>query len=112
MLPIPDTDHVRPGIGPSEAWTFPPPCYEPAYVEGKPLGGLSEGLCSGQWMNNITLYDQLRVRITSSVPITMNAYKCSTRCRCLSIWSLGSMSWAFVGVSSAVACLSSTHIKC
>lgn len=61
MLGIPDTDHVRPGVGPAESWAFPPPCYEPQYVEGKRLPGLSEGRCSGQWMNNITIYDQLRV---------------------------------------------------
>jgi len=67
MLPIPDTHHVQPRddngtvIGPTEAWTFPPPCYEPRYVNNMPLGFLKEGLCSGQWINNITLYDQLRV---------------------------------------------------
>jgi len=33
----------------------------PRYEENKPLGGLSEGLCSGQWMNNITIYDHLKV---------------------------------------------------
>lgn len=61
MLGIPDTDHVRPGTGPAESWAFPPPCYEPRYVEDKPLGGLQQGRCSGQWINNITIYDQLRV---------------------------------------------------
>merc|ERR1712216_268934 len=45
---------------PEEAWAFPPPCYEPRYPD-KPLSGLSEGRCSGQWMNNITIYDQLKV---------------------------------------------------
>ena len=63
MLGIPDTHHVVPrgSSAPSEAWTFPPPCYEPRYAEDKPLPGLSEGRCSGQWMNNITIYDQLKV---------------------------------------------------
>ena len=62
MLGIPDTHHVRPGnTGPVEDWAFPPPCYEPAYEEDKPLGGLDEARCSGQWMNNITIYDQLVV---------------------------------------------------
>jgi len=61
MLGIPDTDHVRPSNDvPSEAWAFAPPCYEPRYPD-LPLSGLSEGRCSGQWMNNITIYDQLRV---------------------------------------------------
>jgi hypothetical protein len=60
MLGIPDTDHVRPNGFPTESWAFPPPCYEPRYPD-KPLSGLSEGRCSGQWMNNITIYDQLRV---------------------------------------------------
>ena len=62
MLGIPDTHHVRPGgEGPAEDWTFPPPCYEPRYAEHAPLPGLAEGRCSGQWMNNITIYDQLVV---------------------------------------------------
>ena len=60
MLGIPDTDHVRPNGFPTESWAFPPPCYEPRYPD-KPLSGLSEGRCSGQWMNNITIYDQLVV---------------------------------------------------
>ena len=60
MLPIPDTHHVTPGVGPSEAWTFPPPCYEPSYPD-QPLPFLSEGRCSGQWITNITIYDRLRV---------------------------------------------------
>jgi len=65
MLPIPDTHHVQPGgrtpVGPVEAWTFPPPCFEPRYVENAPLGSLAEGRCSGQWISNITLMDQLTV---------------------------------------------------
>lgn len=61
MLGIPDTHHVKPrGVGPTEDWAFPPPCYEPRYPD-KPLAGLKEGRCSGQWINNITIYDQLRV---------------------------------------------------
>jgi len=63
MLPIPDTHHVIPSgsKAPAEDWTFPPPCYEPRYVEKVPLGALDEGRCSGQWISNITIYDQLRV---------------------------------------------------
>jgi len=34
---------------------------EPAYVEGRDPGVLNEFRCSGQWMNNITIYDYLRV---------------------------------------------------
>ena len=60
MLGIPDTDHVRPNGFPTESWAFPPPCYEPRSPD-KPLSGLSEGRCSGQWISNITIYDQLRV---------------------------------------------------
>jgi len=61
MLAIPDTQHVRPsGASPNEAWAFEPPCYEPAYPD-HPLPFLSEGRCSGQWITNITIYDQLRV---------------------------------------------------
>jgi hypothetical protein len=61
MLAIPDTHHVRPsGASPNEAWAFEPPCYEPAYPD-HPLPFLSEGRCSGQWITNITIYDQLRV---------------------------------------------------
>ena len=75
MLGIPDTHHVRPGVGPSEDWGFPPPCYEPRYPD-QPLAGLTEGRCSGQWMTNITITDRLRVPadlpphpgIDSSVP--------------------------------------------
>jgi hypothetical protein len=63
MLAIPDTHHVRPHgtKAPGEDWTFPPPCFEPRYVEKAPLGSLDEGRCSGQWISNITIYDRLRV---------------------------------------------------
>jgi len=60
MLPIPDTHHVRPGVGPIEGWAFPPPCYEPSYPE-QPLPWLSQARCSGQWITNITLHDWLLV---------------------------------------------------
>lgn len=61
MLPIPDTHIVHPSGTAAESWTFEPPCYEPAYSEGRDPGGLNEFRCSGQWMNNITIYDYLRV---------------------------------------------------
>lgn len=66
MLAIPDTHHVIPRgpngtMGPREDWAFPPPCFEPRYVEKAPLGALDEARCSGQWISNITIYDQLRV---------------------------------------------------
>ena len=60
MLPIPDTHMVHPNGASNEAWGFPPPCHEPRYP-ADPLPGLSEGRCSGQWITNITIYDQLRV---------------------------------------------------
>jgi len=62
MLGIPDTHVGHPaGVGAVEDWAFPPPCYEPRFEEDKPLGFLDEARCSGQWMNNITIYDQLVV---------------------------------------------------
>lgn len=60
MLGIPDTTHVRPHGFPSEKWAFEPPCYEPGFPNNPPAG-LTEGRCSGQWENNITMYDYLRV---------------------------------------------------
>ena len=59
MLPIPDT-HTVPGGGKVEGWGFAPPCYEPRYPD-EPLPFLSQARCSGQWITNITIYDQLRV---------------------------------------------------
>jgi len=38
---------------------FEPPCYDPIPVPA--TNQLSQGMCSGEWMNNITFYDQLRV---------------------------------------------------
>ena len=38
---------------------FPPQCDDPCPPEGCP--GLSQGLCSGEWMTNITMYDSLHV---------------------------------------------------
>ena len=60
MLPIPDTHMVHPGGTAPEAWGFSPPCYEPRYPD-EPLPFLSQARCSGQWITNITIYDQLRV---------------------------------------------------
>ena len=54
MLGIPDTHHVIAGglphgaKGPVEAWTFPPPCYEPSYIANVDIGFLGEARCSGQ----------------------------------------------------------------
>ena len=60
MLGIPDTNHVVPNGPHVPGWAFPPPCYEPRYPD-EPFTGLDQGRCSGQWIHNITLYDQLRV---------------------------------------------------
>ena len=38
---------------------FDPPCYDPAPLPN--YEALTEGICSGEWLTNITLYDQLRV---------------------------------------------------
>lgn len=43
--------------GPGCRW-FDPPCYDPA-SEHPPV--LSQGLCSGEWLTNVTFYDQLRI---------------------------------------------------
>ena len=54
MLPIPmahDYFPTRPGP------PFPPPCYEPHL----PIAAHGQGICSGDWLTNITLYDQLRI---------------------------------------------------
>lgn len=61
MLPIPDTHILHPKGTPGANFSFEPPCYEPVYAAGGDLGFQNEGRCSGQWINNITIYDQLRV---------------------------------------------------
>jgi len=43
--------------GPGCRW-FDPPCFDPASEAPEVL---SQGLCSGEWLTNITFYDQLRV---------------------------------------------------
>jgi hypothetical protein len=54
MLPIPMT---RGGPDLREiGYQFPPPCYDPT-----PPVALGQGICSGEWITNITLYDQLTV---------------------------------------------------
>jgi hypothetical protein len=58
MLPIPMTRNVTlPGghWGPN-SYPFPPPCYDPT-----PPQTLGQGICSGEWISNITMYDYLRV---------------------------------------------------
>jgi hypothetical protein len=37
-------------------YQFEPPCYDP-----KPPGVLTQGICAGEWINNITMYDKLTV---------------------------------------------------
>lgn len=63
MLPIPMShDYCTKGnkVGCTTAGhPFPPPCHDPCPTGGCP--GLSQGLCSGEWLTNITMYDQLRV---------------------------------------------------
>jgi hypothetical protein len=43
--------------GPDCRW-FDPPCYDPVSEHPKDLG---QGICSGEWLTNITFYDQLRI---------------------------------------------------
>jgi len=38
---------------------FDPPCYDPYSLN--PTQGLSQGLCSGEWLTNVTTYDYLKV---------------------------------------------------
>jgi len=76
MLPIPMT---RGGPGLQDlGYQFPPPCYDPTpprvlgqvHIRIPAVDSLSnpccsrllgQGICSGEWMNNITMYDYLRV---------------------------------------------------
>jgi len=40
---------------------FDPPCHDPVPVPDMGHRLIDEGMCSGEWLNNITFYDQLRV---------------------------------------------------
>ena len=57
-LPMPSTSQLgqAPKGTPNAAFQFEPPCYEPILP-----AGLNQGRCSGEWMPNITMYDQLRI---------------------------------------------------
>jgi len=48
----------HPTISGCKHW-FDPPCYDPTPVPN--YEALTQGICSGEWLTNITLYDQLRV---------------------------------------------------
>merc|ERR1712194_88906 len=54
MVPIPGYVNF---FGPDKHW-FDPPCYDPA--PAPKTDELNEGRCSGEWITNITFYDQLR----------------------------------------------------
>ena len=54
MLPIPMT-RGGPDLR-QMGYQFPPPCYDPT-----PPLVLGQGICSGEWISNITMYDQLQV---------------------------------------------------
>ena len=57
MNPLPNTRDFPGGHFPGlNGYQFPPPCHETAL----PVG-LGHGICSGEWITNITLYDRLRV---------------------------------------------------
>lgn len=63
MNPIPGWGVVENGgwSAKSKNW-FAPPCYDPySYGPGPQENRLSQGLCSGEWIHNITTYDKLRV---------------------------------------------------
>merc|ERR1719384_95544 len=53
MLPLPMT---RTWFPERLGYQFDPPCYDPT-----PPFALGQGICSGEWITNITIYDQLRV---------------------------------------------------
>lgn len=58
-MPIPMTRTWKGGIyssGDILGYQFEPPCYDPT-----PPAALGQGICTGEWIVNITLYDQLRV---------------------------------------------------
>ena len=83
MMPIPmghDYCGSNPGCT-TNGHPFPPPCGEendPCGPSGKENGcrGLAQGLCSGEWMNNITIYDYLKVPDVAPVsPATLLATK-------------------------------------
>lgn len=57
MLPIPNVRNWFPLPGERAfAYQIPVPCYDPT-----PPSSLDQGICTGEWMTNITLYDRLRV---------------------------------------------------
>merc|ERR1712146_471178 len=57
MLPIPMQRTSSPKGGWFLTnWTFPPPCQDPTLP-----AGLNQGICSGEWITNITMYDYLTV---------------------------------------------------
>lgn len=63
MNPIPGWGVVEDGTwsANSRVW-FTPPCEDPyAYGPGPQDNRLSQGLCSGEWLHNITIYDKLFV---------------------------------------------------
>jgi len=59
MNPIPMT-HDYTSHGDTKGHPFPPQCQNDHCPAGG-CPGLSQGLCSGEWISNITMYDQLRV---------------------------------------------------
>tara|TARA_B110001452_G_scaffold4962_1_gene4606 strand:+ start:36 stop:1118 length:1083 start_codon:yes stop_codon:yes gene_type:complete len=58
MMPIPNTRDWPGGDGSRSklGYQFEPPCYDPT-----PPVALGQGICTGEWITNITIYDQLRV---------------------------------------------------
>jgi len=56
MLPIPMTRGVSDDRFEPPSYQFAPPCYDPT-----PPEVLGQGICSGEWISNITMYDQLQV---------------------------------------------------
>ena len=67
MNPIPMVHDYFTGTPPNfpqqkNGFPFPPACDDPyAPVAAADKLGLKQGLCTGEWINNITIYDRLRV---------------------------------------------------
>lgn len=61
MNPLPGYLNVKDGEWECCKRAFDPPCYDPVPLPDFADRLIDQGMCSGEWLTNITLYDQLRV---------------------------------------------------
>ena len=61
-------------------YQFEPPCYDPT-----PPRVLGQGICSGEWMNNITIYDSLRVPAHLKAGEYVLGFRCEFSCYCVAL---------------------------